>query len=77
MSFVYKQQFFANDMVARLTGDSNAVTASIETVYNKVSPNKISYTKKIVQLNFDSLMKGEKRYDRTVESGSKTLCPGS
>ncbi len=76
LSFTYKQQFLANDMVARLIGDANAISASIETVYTKVSPSEISYTKKIAQLNFDALMKGEKKYDRIVESGTKTLCSG-
>ena len=72
--FAYSQQYLANDMVARQLGDSNAVTALIETVYSRVSPNKISFTKQITQLNFDALMKGVKKYDRTTESGSKTLC---
>jgi len=72
--FTYTQQFLANDMVGRQLGDPNAVSAAIETVYSRVSPNKISFTKKITQLNFDALMKGEKKYDRTTESGHKLLC---
>jgi len=72
--FAYSQHYLANDMVARQLGDPNAVTALIETVYSRVSPNKINFTKQITQLNFDALMKGVKKYDRTTESGSKTLC---
>jgi hypothetical protein len=72
--FVYKQKFFANDLVARQLNDANAVTASIEMDVIQESNVRLRTKKKITKLNFEKLMKGSKQYDTTTEDSFKLLC---
>ena len=71
--FTYKEQWLANDFVARAIGDANAVSAAVEITYTKVNPTKINYKKVILQLGEKALTTGKKEYERIDETGYKKI----
>ena len=72
--FIYKQTYYANDMVGRLLNEPKAISAQLEKRITLSGNNKITYHNKIKQLNFDKLMKGIKEYEITEEDGFGNLC---
>ena len=72
--FVHTARFYANEMVARQLGNPNIISGEVITNVRLVSPNRIEYSKRIKQLNFDALMNGQMAYETKNESGYGLLC---
>jgi len=73
-SFLYKQTFSANDLVARSLRDPNAISMVLEIEVTRLSDTRLRLRKKITQLDFDRMLAGVKRYTTQDEVVERYLC---